>query len=133
MLLLEAGLDFPDLNQLPDMLKYGWGTINLEARQAGAPYNWSFVGTANARQPLPMPVPRGKVTGGTSAINGQTFGWCIGPSILWLERVLPCLRLPRGSFGVGGGLGGYRITNGCCAHSFAVRPSASLQLRPAGS
>ena len=73
VLLLEAGPDFPDLNQLPDMLKYGWGTINLEARQAGAPYNWSFVGTANAHQPLPMPVPRGKATGGTSAINGQTF------------------------------------------------------------
>lgn len=73
VLLLEAGPDFPDPAQLPDMLKYGWGTINLEARQAGAPYNWSFVGTANAHQPLPMPVPRGKATGGTSAINGQTF------------------------------------------------------------
>lgn len=73
VLLLEAGPDFPDMAQLPDMLKYGWGTINLEARQAGAPYNWSFVGTANAHQPEPMPVPRGKATGGTSAINGQTF------------------------------------------------------------
>ncbi len=73
VLLLEAGPDFPDTAQLPDMLKYGWGTINLEARQAGAPYNWSFVGTANAHQPEPMPVPRGKATGGTSAINGQTF------------------------------------------------------------
>ena len=26
------------------MLKYGWGAINLEARQAGAPYNWSLEG-----------------------------------------------------------------------------------------
>ena len=73
VLLLEAGPDFPDPEQLPDMLKYGWGAINLEARQAGAPYNWSLEGTANAHQPKPMPVPRGKVTGGTSAINGQTF------------------------------------------------------------
>src|SRR5947207_13352994 len=70
VLLLEAGPDFPDPAQLPDMLKYGWGTINLETRQAGAPYNWSLEGTANAHQPHPMPVPRGKVTGGTSAING---------------------------------------------------------------
>ena len=73
VLLLEAGPDFPDPAQVPEMLKYGWGTINLEARQPGAPYNWSFVGAANAHQPQPMPVPRGKVTGGTSAINGQTF------------------------------------------------------------
>ena len=73
VLLLEAGPDFPDPEQLPDMLKYGWGAINLEARQAGAPYNWSLEGMANAHQPKPMPVPRGKVTGGTSAINGQTF------------------------------------------------------------
>jgi len=43
VLLLEAGPDFSDLEQLPDMLKYGWGAINLEARQAGAPYNWSLV------------------------------------------------------------------------------------------
>ena len=43
VLLLEAGPDFPDPEQLPDMLKYGWGVINLEARQAGAPYNWSLV------------------------------------------------------------------------------------------
>ncbi len=73
VLLLEAGPDFPDMAQLPDMLQYGWGSINLEARQVGAPYNWSLVGTANAHQPLPMPMPRGKGTGGTSVINGQTF------------------------------------------------------------
>ena len=73
VLLLEAGPDFPDFAHLPDPLKYGWGRINLEARQAGSPYNWSFVGTANPQQSTPMPVPRGKVVGGSSAINGQTF------------------------------------------------------------
>ena len=72
VLLLEAGPDFPDFSQLPDMLKLGWGTVNLEARAAGSPYNWSFTGTATADQG-PMPVPRGKVLGGSSAINGQTF------------------------------------------------------------
>ena len=72
VLLLEAGPDFPDFAQLPDMLKLGWGTVNLEARAAGSPYNWSFTGTATQEQ-APMPVPRGKVLGGSSAINGQTF------------------------------------------------------------
>ena len=73
VLLLEAGPDFPDFAHLPDMLKLGWGQVNLEARAAGSPYNWSFTGTATPDQPEPMPVPRGRVMGGSSAINGQTF------------------------------------------------------------
>lgn len=73
VLLLEAGPDYPDFERLPDILKYGWGLINLEARAAESPYNWSFVGAATGKQPNPMPVPRGKVMGGSSAINGQTF------------------------------------------------------------
>ena len=73
VLLLEAGPEYPDFEQLPDMLKYGWGLINLQARAAGSPYNWSFTGTATPQQSEPMPVPRGKVLGGSSAINGQTF------------------------------------------------------------
>ena len=73
VLLLEAGPEYPDFERLPDSLKYGWGMLNLEARKAGGPFNWSFTGTATPQQPAPMPVPRGKAMGGTSAINGQTF------------------------------------------------------------
>ena len=73
VLLLEAGPEFPDFEQLHDALKYGWGLINLQARAAGSPFNWSFTGTATPQQSEPMPVPRGKVLGGSSAINGQTF------------------------------------------------------------
>ena len=73
VVLLEAGPDFPDFNHLPDMLKMGWGTVNLEARAAGSPFNWSFTGIGTPEQAEPMPVPRGRVLGGSSAINGQTF------------------------------------------------------------
>lgn len=73
VLLLEAGPEYPDFEALPDPLKYGWGMLNLEARKAGGPFNWSFTGKATPQQPEPMPVPRGKAMGGTSAINGQTF------------------------------------------------------------
>ena len=73
VLLLEAGPEYPDFQALPDSLKYGWGMLNLEARKAGGPFNWSFTGKATPHQPEPMPVPRGKAMGGTSAINGQTF------------------------------------------------------------
>lgn len=62
VLLLEAGPEYPDFEQLPDSLKYGWGLLNLEARKAGSPFNWSFTGTATPQQP-PMPVPRGKAHG----------------------------------------------------------------------
>ncbi len=73
VLLLEAGPDYPDFDHLPEMLKLGWGTVNLEARAAGSPFNWSFTGIGTPEQPEPMPVPRGRVLGGSSAINGQTF------------------------------------------------------------
>ena len=69
VLLLEAGPDYPDLEHLPDDLKYG----DDAASEAVAPHNWSFVGKATPQQPRPFPVPRGKVVGGSSAINGQVF------------------------------------------------------------
>ncbi|MDZ7380029.1 MAG: GMC family oxidoreductase N-terminal domain-containing protein, partial [candidate division KSB1 bacterium] len=67
VLLLEAGPDYPDLEHLPDDLKYGYNT----AAALVGPHNWAFTGKANAYQTEPMLVPRGKAVGGTSAINGQ--------------------------------------------------------------
>ena len=70
ILLLEAGPDYPDLEQTPDDLKYGYAPT---ASEAGAPHNWSFEGKGSRIQSEPVAVPRGKVVGGTSAINGQVF------------------------------------------------------------
>jgi choline dehydrogenase len=70
VLLLEAGPDYPDFELLPDDLKYD---CHQAASQPNAPYNWSFVGHATTQQSRPIPVARGKVTGGTSAINHQIF------------------------------------------------------------
>ena len=70
VLLLEAGVDYPDFDTIPDDLKFGWGTgtdFVVEDR-----HNWQFTGRATALN-TNMDVPRGKVTGGTSAINGQVF------------------------------------------------------------
>ncbi len=69
VLLLEAGPDYPDFDQYPDDIKFGYAPT---ASEMGAPHNWSFMGTATSEQP-PINVPRGKVVGGTSAINGQVF------------------------------------------------------------
>ena len=70
VLLLEAGPDYPDLEHLPDDLKNGYNQV---ASEEGAPHNWDFVGTATPQQSIPIPIPRGKVVGGSSAINGQVF------------------------------------------------------------
>ena len=71
VLLLEAGSDYPDFDNMPDDIKLGLGTgadfFNIEDR-----HNWLFSGKATDTAP-PMDVPRGKVMGGTSAINGQVF------------------------------------------------------------
>jgi len=70
VLLLEAGPDYPDLETMPVDLKFGWGT--------GADFvvedehNWKYTAKSTAHGTT-MDVPRGKVTGGTSAINGQVF------------------------------------------------------------
>jgi len=69
VLLLEAGPDYPDFEHYPDDLKYGY---TPDASAMGGPHNWSFVGTGTPDR-HDLPVPRGKVVGGSSAINGQVF------------------------------------------------------------
>jgi choline dehydrogenase len=70
VLLLEAGPDYARIEDLPDELRHGFATgarVSVSDR-----HRWPFVARATATAP-PMPVPRGKVTGGSSAINGQIF------------------------------------------------------------
>ena len=69
VLLIEAGPDYPDFEQLPDEVKFGYATASDIMT---SDHNWQFTGKATDTAP-PMMVPRGKVTGGSSAINGQVF------------------------------------------------------------
>src|SRR5260370_17776401 len=70
VLLLEAGPDYPDPEHYPDDLKYGY---DQTASAVNAPHNWSFVGTPTPQQRASIPVPRGRVVGGSPALNGQSF------------------------------------------------------------
>jgi choline dehydrogenase len=70
VMLLEAGPDYPDKDSLPGELKYGWGAGGDFVVEGE--HNWGFVARATDLTPS-IDVPRGKVTGGTSAINGQVF------------------------------------------------------------
>src|SRR5919206_3508120 len=69
VLLLEAGPDYPSLDQLPDKLRRGHITAG---DILPSDHDWGFVGRATAEAPR-IAVPRGKVTGGSSAINGEIF------------------------------------------------------------
>ena len=70
VLLLEAGPDYPDFERLPDELKYGYSTATDVT--VSDDHNWKFTGKGNDAAGE-MLIARGKVTGGTSAINGQVF------------------------------------------------------------
>lgn len=67
VLVLEAGPDYPDFDNLPDDLKYSY--TNAAARK-GAPHDWGYVGTATPNQTKPMMVPRARVVGGSGTHNG---------------------------------------------------------------
>ena len=75
VLLLEAGLDYRDFEQLPEEIKFGYGKDrNIWARAfgPGSKHDWNFVARATD-QAGPMFVPRGKIVGGSSAVNAQIF------------------------------------------------------------
>jgi choline dehydrogenase len=68
VLLLEAGPDYPNFEHLPDDLKLG----NNVWLSAYGPHNWGYVATVTPQQTR-LTIPRGKVMGGSSAINGQVL------------------------------------------------------------
>ncbi len=68
VLLLEAGPDYPDFEHLPDDLKLG----NNDYYSGYGPHNWGYIARATHQQPS-LQIPRGKATGGSSAVNGQVF------------------------------------------------------------
>ena len=99
VLLIEAGPDYPDFERLPDEVKFGFATATDIITKD---HNWEFVGKATDTAP-PMRVPRGRVTGGSSAINGQMFlrgvpedydAWAAMGNDQWdFQKVLPYLRM----------------------------------------
>ena len=98
VLLLEAGPDYPNVEDLPDDLKYSTTEV---AFQKGAAHDWGYVGVATPEHTEPMLVPRARVMGGCSAHNGpgplffrgtpaDYDAWAAAGNDLWsYEQVLP--------------------------------------------
>ena len=104
VLLLEAGPDYPTVEQVPPEVKYGHGLDrNIWPRVFGrdSKHNWGY--TARATDVVPdMFVPRGKVVGGSSSVNAQIFlrgapddydAWAAAGNDLWgFRELLPYFR-----------------------------------------
>ncbi len=97
VLLLEAGPHFKTVDSFPNELKYG-GILSSMAPDH--PNNWAFAATL--RPGVEQIVPRGKVVGGSSALNGTLFtrglpedfdGWAAAGNDQWsFHKVLPYFR-----------------------------------------
>ena len=68
VLLLEAGPDYPDIDSLPEEVKYGYMSTKSVW---DSDHNWQY--RASGAGGNEIEIPRGRVTGGSSAINGQIF------------------------------------------------------------
>ena len=75
VLVLDAGPDFPNLESLPEEIRYAYGRDrNLWDRAfgAGTMFGWGCRARATDHAPNIF-VPRGKIVGGSSAVNAQIF------------------------------------------------------------
>ncbi|KAK6384360.1 hypothetical protein LTS17_001923 [Exophiala oligosperma] len=97
VLLLEAGADVSKQAAFPSDLR---DLRSMAGAMLGHPHNWSFVG--NLTPQLPYTVPRGRILGGTSSINGVYFirprridmdGWAAAGNSAWsADKILPVLQ-----------------------------------------
>lgn len=98
VLLVEAGPEYLSVETLPQDLAHG----HSSGLAAIGPHTWGYLATACDEQLTDMPVPRGKVMGGSSSINGTVFlrgspedfdGWAAAGNPEWaFEKVLPYFR-----------------------------------------
>ncbi|MBM3942765.1 MAG: mycofactocin system GMC family oxidoreductase MftG [SAR202 cluster bacterium] len=98
ILLLEAGPDYPNIDHLPDDVKFG-DTRYAEAMDSI--HNWALRGTITEEQGK-IHVAQGKVIGGGSSINGQAMqrgfpqdfdNWAAMGNTEWsYDKILPFYR-----------------------------------------
>ena len=70
VLLIDAGPDYPDLASTPLEVKQGYGVPNRTPPFEF--HDWGYRGQARSASDA-IHIPRGKITGGSSAVNGMVF------------------------------------------------------------
>ncbi|SVD58874.1 uncharacterized protein METZ01_LOCUS411728, partial [marine metagenome] len=69
ILLIEAGLDYPTLETMPDEVRLGYSSPSgMVARS----HDWGYTAKAGNRTEN---IIRGKLVGGSSAVNAQIYLW----------------------------------------------------------
>ena len=101
VLLLEAGRDHPDLEHMPPGVKYSFGP-NLKRSRRSRTEHTQYFAARYTDDAWPGLVPRGKVVGGSSAVNAAIFlrgvpedydGWAASGNDAWsFEQLLPFFR-----------------------------------------
>jgi choline dehydrogenase len=99
--LIEAGPDYTHVDQLPPRVRGFDLGLRMYAGPRLASHEWAYTARATASL-LDMPVPRGRVIGGSSSINGTVFlralrqdlaNWAAAGNPNWsYERCLPYFR-----------------------------------------
>ncbi len=72
VLMLEAGPDYPNVEWMPDHIKYGVRPWYEHESHRIDDHTWGYRANATPLQ-QPFDLPRGRVVGGSSAINGQIW------------------------------------------------------------
>ncbi len=99
VVLLEAGADYPDIAQAPELVRLAHGGAQMVDQLAAL--DWGFDAAGSASGPR-MAIPRGRVMGGSGAINGTIFlrgtpedfaSWTslVGPEWGW-DQIAPAYR-----------------------------------------
>jgi choline dehydrogenase len=70
VLVIEAGPDYPDPETSPGMVRFGWGGTSIIDEPLDL--DWGYCATATATSGE-IPIPRGRLIGGSGSINGQIF------------------------------------------------------------
>lgn len=89
--LVEAGPDVPDLASAPDVVRLAFGGVAAFHQMAA--FDWAYQAAGSSAGPV-ISVPRGRVMGGSGAINGTIFlrgtpedfaSWVelVGPAWAW--------------------------------------------------
>ena len=99
VLLLEAGPDYLSPERLPPEIANGYSQA---ATSEGSPYNWGYRAIGTPFQSSLMYVDRGRIVGGSGAVNGQVFlrglpedydGWAARGNGEWsFLKLLPYFR-----------------------------------------
>jgi choline dehydrogenase len=137
VLLLEAGDDHARPVDFPPELR---DAATMRATVPGHPANWNLSGELTPGRRVP--VPRGRVVGGSSAVNGAVFlrgtradfdGWAAAGNDLWsYEAVLPAFRRLESDRDVGdrpehGATGPVPVERARAAHPLAEAFAAATE------